>query len=220
MLGRTGPLSWQEVLGQIIAQPQAARFITSKLWRFFASENPAPQLTAALAGFRSATRQNIRLATGATMTVDLELDIAGLGRSVTVVVSPPIVDVRSAASPTTVDDDLLQNLPMSRTLESIVNLTPGITAGVAFGGAQRSNAFHVDGVNTSEPALGTSFNAMNYNWVEEVQVMAAGAAAEYGEFTGASVNAVVRSGSNRLSGLGEYFAAAASKLKQTLGSLG
>src|ERR1043166_1305964 len=48
-LGRTGPLGWQDVGEQIIKQPQAALFITSKLWRFFASENASPQLTAALA---------------------------------------------------------------------------------------------------------------------------------------------------------------------------
>ena len=43
VLGKTGPLTWVDVLNQIIAQPQAARFITAKLWTFFASENPSPE---------------------------------------------------------------------------------------------------------------------------------------------------------------------------------
>jgi len=49
VLGTTGPLTWVEVLDQIIAQPQSARFITAKLWTFFASENPSPQLVSDLA---------------------------------------------------------------------------------------------------------------------------------------------------------------------------
>ena len=48
-LGKTGELTGKEVLQLIVAQPQAARFITAKLWRFFASENPDPKLIDALA---------------------------------------------------------------------------------------------------------------------------------------------------------------------------
>ena len=48
-LGRTGNLTGADVLEQIVAQPQAARFITAKLWTFFAGETPSDALTAALA---------------------------------------------------------------------------------------------------------------------------------------------------------------------------
>jgi uncharacterized protein (DUF1800 family) len=36
VLGLTGPLTGEDVLRQIVAQPQASRFITGKLWKFFA----------------------------------------------------------------------------------------------------------------------------------------------------------------------------------------
>ncbi|MBU6400484.1 MAG: DUF1800 family protein, partial [Verrucomicrobia bacterium] len=48
-LGRTGRLTGMDVLDQIVAQPQAARFITAKLWTFFASENPPDEIITALA---------------------------------------------------------------------------------------------------------------------------------------------------------------------------
>ncbi|MDB6111116.1 MAG: hypothetical protein JWR69_2866 [Pedosphaera sp.] len=48
-LGRTGNLSGEDVLAQIVAQPQAARFITAKLWNFFAGEEPSDALVTALA---------------------------------------------------------------------------------------------------------------------------------------------------------------------------
>jgi uncharacterized protein (DUF1800 family) len=49
VLGKTGELDGLDVLEQIVAQPQAAMFITAKLWNFFAGQPPSNELTAALA---------------------------------------------------------------------------------------------------------------------------------------------------------------------------
>lgn len=49
VLGRTGPLNGRDVLAQIVAQPQAARFITAKLWNFFAGQPASSELTDVLA---------------------------------------------------------------------------------------------------------------------------------------------------------------------------
>ncbi|HEX4119363.1 MAG TPA: DUF1800 domain-containing protein [Verrucomicrobiae bacterium] len=49
VLGRTGDLSGRDVLETIVAEPQAGRFIGGKLWKFFASDDPNPQLIEALA---------------------------------------------------------------------------------------------------------------------------------------------------------------------------
>ncbi len=48
-LGRTGDLNGDDVLATIVAQPQAARFITAKLWNYFAGQEPSEELTTALA---------------------------------------------------------------------------------------------------------------------------------------------------------------------------
>jgi uncharacterized protein (DUF1800 family) len=54
VLGKTGNLTGRDVLEIIVAQPQAARFITAKLWKFFGSENLDPKLAEAMAQeFRS-----------------------------------------------------------------------------------------------------------------------------------------------------------------------
>ena len=49
VLGKTGNLNGRDVLEIIVAQPQAARFITGKLWKFFATDNPEAKLIDALA---------------------------------------------------------------------------------------------------------------------------------------------------------------------------
>jgi uncharacterized protein (DUF1800 family) len=48
-LGRTGNLDGNDVIAQIVAQPQAGRFIMAKIWRFFAGEEASPELTDGLA---------------------------------------------------------------------------------------------------------------------------------------------------------------------------
>jgi uncharacterized protein (DUF1800 family) len=49
VLGRTGTLNGEDVIAQIVAQPQASLFITAKLWKFFTDETPSPGLNFALA---------------------------------------------------------------------------------------------------------------------------------------------------------------------------
>jgi uncharacterized protein (DUF1800 family) len=48
-LGRTGNLDGDDVIATIVAQPQAAKFITAKLWNYFAGQMPSPELNGALA---------------------------------------------------------------------------------------------------------------------------------------------------------------------------
>jgi uncharacterized protein (DUF1800 family) len=49
VLGKTGDLNGVDVLEQIVAQPQAAKFITAKIWNFFAGQMPSEELNSALA---------------------------------------------------------------------------------------------------------------------------------------------------------------------------
>jgi uncharacterized protein (DUF1800 family) len=49
ILGHTGNFTGDDVIRIVVDQPQAARFITAKLWSFFAAENPSSELVEALA---------------------------------------------------------------------------------------------------------------------------------------------------------------------------
>ncbi len=49
VLGKTGNMDGDDFIAQIVAQPQAAMFITAKIWNFFAGEMPSPELNAQLA---------------------------------------------------------------------------------------------------------------------------------------------------------------------------
>ncbi|MBV9645093.1 MAG: DUF1800 domain-containing protein, partial [Verrucomicrobia bacterium] len=54
-LGRTGPWDGDQILDIIVSQPQCARFIGAKIWKFFAYDDPHPKLLDAIASeFRNA----------------------------------------------------------------------------------------------------------------------------------------------------------------------
>jgi Protein of unknown function (DUF1800) len=59
-LGRTGDLTGDDVLRQIVAQPQAARFISAKLWNFFAGSPASDELVTALAGRLRSSNMNFK----------------------------------------------------------------------------------------------------------------------------------------------------------------
>jgi uncharacterized protein (DUF1800 family) len=60
ILGLTGNLDGEDFLAQIVRQPQAAKFITAKLWNFFAGQTPSPDLNGALADVFSANGNNFK----------------------------------------------------------------------------------------------------------------------------------------------------------------
>jgi len=59
-LGRTGALTGDDVLQTITANPQSAKFITHKLWAFFAGEHSTNELDEALAATFRAGGNNFR----------------------------------------------------------------------------------------------------------------------------------------------------------------
>jgi Carboxypeptidase regulatory-like domain/TonB dependent receptor/TonB-dependent Receptor Plug Domain len=174
------------------------------IYRFPALRPGVYEMETTLAGFKTVKRSDIVLALGTTATIDVTLAVASVSETVQVTGESPVVDVKSSAANTQLTNEMLQNLPTGRFQPDIINLTPGVSGNVAFGGAQSSNALLMDGVDVSDPESGTPWSFFNYNWIEQVQVVSLGANAEYGEFTGVAANSIIRSGSNKWSGLAEY----------------
>ncbi len=68
------------------------------------------------------------------------------------------------------------------------------------GSSSLENQWVVDGVSTTGLTYGTSGMPVLNDFIEEIEVITGGYNAEYGRATGAVVNAVTRSGSNKLAG--------------------
>jgi len=189
------------------------------IYRFPALHPGVYEMETTLAGFKTVKRSDIVLALGTTTTIDVALAVASVSETVQVTGESPVVDIKSSASNTQLTDAMLQNLPTGRFQPDIINLTPGVNSQVAFGGSQNSNALLMDGVDVSDPEGGTPWSFFNYNWVEQVQIVSLGANAEYGQFTGLAANSIIRSGSNRWTGLAEYLTERKNWVADNTGSL-
>ena len=191
---------------QQIGGPQTVRSDAEGQYRFAALLPGTYTLTASLQGFETLHRRGVELPAGLGLTLDLALTVAPVDTTVEVIGVVPAVDVRSSASPQLIERELLENLPIeSRAVSAYIDLAPGIARGVALGGAAGANPISVDGTNATDPVQHEPQGAPVVQWLDSLQVVSVGANAEYGEYTTARLNAVTRSGTNRFSGLGEYW---------------
>jgi Carboxypeptidase regulatory-like domain len=176
-------------------------------FRFLGLNPGMYEVRASLQGFKPAAQSNIDISIGRSVDIKLTLAVGGMTEAITVVGSAASIDTTTTATDTNISQDLLFSMPISRTnaAVNILNNAPGINSGSAFGGASGSaNSLRLDGVDVRDPEGGTAWAFFNYNIIDQVQVGSIGQPAEMGGFTGAIINTITKSGSNRRSGLFEY----------------
>ena len=159
-------------------------------------------------GYKPFEQKDLLLEFDATLIIDNELEVGAFEDLIVVTGEAPLVDKTSSGIGDTLDADFLQNMPNTRNVWQMPNLTAGFTNNSAFGGVQSAGqAYNTDGVNVSDPATGTVFAStfLGPSVIEQVDVAMFGAPAEYGAFTGASLNTVTKSGGNEFHGEINYF---------------
>ncbi len=115
-----------------------------------------------------------------------------------------LIDVRGTDSGATFTTKQLDNLPVGRTIDAIVQLAPNTAPadpryrGSSFGGAAVSeNAFYVNGfpVVSAWKQIGSS--ELPFGAIAQAQVLTGGYGAEFGRSIGGVVNVITKSGGNR-----------------------
>jgi len=174
-------------------------------YRFVGIQPGIYHVTATLEGFATARQTGIKIHTGKTFSVDLRLKQGEITEEIVVVGKSALVDVKTSSTASIeMTSDYLQNIPNTQTSIDLVNLAPGITSDVAYGASQSTGiAYHMDGLDVSDPDAGTAWVFMDYNIIAEVSISGIGAPAEYGGFTGVVFNSVTKSGGNSFKGYGE-----------------
>lgn len=151
--------------------------------------------------YKTKTVEGVKVSVGLTTSYDLSVMTEGGEETINVEGALPQIDVTSAATSTTLPQTYLDNIPAGRFQPDTLNLAPGINLDSAFGGGSSSaNAYQIDGVDVSDPDGGTPWSFVNYNIIDEVQLVGLGAPAEYGGFTGVVFNSTTKSGSNQVKG--------------------
>jgi hypothetical protein len=178
---------------------------------------PGPyRLEVALQGFRTFVQTGIVLQVAATPTINVSLALGELSETVTVEAAAPLVDVRSSGVSEVVDSERIVELPLEgRQVTSLLMLAGaavttgspnsrsfagGVNVAVA-GGLPFGVAYVLDGTMHNDPQNNAGLPLPFPDALQEFRVATTGLSAQNGMHTGASVNAITKSGTNRYSGI-------------------
>lgn len=165
------------------------------------------RFTAEHSGFRKSVANDVDLALGAMVTLNLALELGQTTESVEVQGTVTEVNASSASLGKVVDMRKVLDLPLAgRSAYDLLITQPGVQSGTNFylngnqGGAVN---FTMDGINAQNNLLSGSFylysNVVSVDRAEEFRVVTSSADAEYGRGSG-QVQMVTRSGSNAFHG--------------------
>src|ERR1043165_3886232 len=164
-----------------------------------------------LPGYKEQVTQGIQLALGTTATVNFSMTTA-ISEQVTVTSDTTFSEVRTGAG-TNVSGQLISSLPsIARNITDFSRLTPQYGGSGTFAGQDnRMNNITVDGsyFNNSfglggQPGARPGVAPISLEAIEQVQVNVAPYDVRQGNFTGAGINTVTRSGTNNFTASGYY----------------
>ena len=170
-------------------------------------------------GYRPAERSAMRISLGQVETQDFRLEAAAtqLGAVIVSANTDALIEGTKTGTSTRILEEQLRNLPTSdRNFKNLVVLTPGASdvgasgagGGQSIGGGRTASSnLLMDGVNNNESYFGGDARggdrlpfSYSIEAVKEIQVITAGYDVERGQFTGGTVNAVTKSGTNSFAG--------------------
>ena len=165
-------------------------------------------------GFSKINRKNLVLTVGQVLSIDASLTPGAVDTVVDVTSESPILDTEKTENSTTVDQQLISNLPVaSRNWSAFVLATPnavpdGGSGLVSFRGISGLyNQNYVDGANNNQmlfsEARGRASGApyvYSLDSIKEFQAVTSNYSVEFGQAAGGQVNAITKSGTNRIHG--------------------
>ncbi len=172
------------------------------------------EITASKTGFQTVISKGVVVHVGDTVTIDVQLPVAGGQTSITVTAEAPVLETEKTSQAQTVSQELVDGLPLvARRWENFVLLTPAVTTDGTSGlssfrgisGLYNGNS--VDGANNTQAFFSEARGraiivayVYSPDSVKEFEVAASNYSAEYGQAAGGVVNAVTKSGGNQLHG--------------------
>ena len=140
-----------------------------------------------LQGFKSVIRENVTVQVGATVPLDIALQLATVAETITVTGASPVIDTTSANTSVNLGEQLLQGTPGGRDIWSLVEYkvpsllitrpdvggTSGGLQGVfnARGTTSAQNSSYLNGINVGDPAaIGAAGFYYDFDAFDDIQV--------------------------------------------------
>ncbi|HEX7956136.1 MAG TPA: carboxypeptidase-like regulatory domain-containing protein, partial [Pyrinomonadaceae bacterium] len=179
-------------------------------------------LTVTAQGFANATRENVEIRVAEKITLDIPMNVTGVGETVTTVASAPVLETGSVSTGTTVSQRQISELPLiDGSPYQLATLAPGISytgnpsvgysptsngnlAAFRANGATGPNQVTLDGSPNFAIDGGVGFSPPS-DATQEFKVQTNSFDAQQGYSAGATVNVAIKSGTNDLHGTAYYF---------------
>ena len=164
--------------------------------------------------YRPFSRGGVDVAADRTLRLNVELLPETAGETtVSVIGAAPVIDVGSSTVGSTINQDFVRNLAVSRpngigganrSFDSLAATAPGAnndTYGVSISGSQSpENSYLIDGLAVNDTAYGVNGSPLTIEFIDEVNVITGGYMPEYGRTMGGALSAVTKSGGNEFHG--------------------
>src|SRR5262249_47326274 len=178
----------------------------------------AYMLTVEASGFKKLVSNEITLEVNQTARIDLQLQVGGVNEIVNVTDVAPILQTENVTVGNVISANTTVGLPLNgRSFQQLTLLVPGAitpnptgfttpqpntSSGRPFvnGNREQGNAFLLDGISVDETLDNLIGYKPNIDAIAEFRVETSNSSAEFGNVTGATVNATLKSGTNEYRG--------------------
>ena len=158
-------------------------------------------------GFARVRLSDLRVHSGRAQRLVVELSPL-IEERVEVRASPEVVDLEETGARTRFSDTFLENLPvLDRLYQNVLTLAPGVKDADGDGNPNvhgaRSRDFKalVAGVSNVDPLTGEWLSSVNFDTIEELEVITSGAGVEFGRAQGGFARLTQKQGSNEHEGV-------------------
>ncbi|HWS71866.1 MAG TPA: carboxypeptidase regulatory-like domain-containing protein, partial [Thermoanaerobaculia bacterium] len=149
--------------------------------------------------------QRVTVSVSQATRADANMKVAAVSETVTITAAAPSV-IESTTVATNFTSNQINELPISRTIDAVTDLAPGVTSAgpnnqiTISGSTSFDNLFLVDGVVVNENLRGQPNPLYIEDAIQETTVLTGGISAEFGRFTGGVVSTITKSGGNEFTG--------------------
>ena len=161
------------------------------------------EIRAELKGFETTLQPGIIVNLGRTISIEITMKVSTLQQEVTVTAPSPTVDVVKSTISTTVPGEVMTALPLSRNMAGIRQFSRGAVGASLYGGGSSESGGVMDGINVTETDDGGlnlgGGTGIAWDMVEEIEVIGAGASAQFYNSANGTINIVMKTGGNKFS---------------------
>jgi outer membrane receptor protein involved in Fe transport len=170
-------------------------------------------LTASVPDYATIVAGPLELTSGKETRLSLTLKKSSdLQETVKVEARGDVVELQSTSVATAYNEEFIEGLPLvGRSFQDLLTLAPGITdpdgdGNVNVRGARETGLqLRLDGTNATNPLTGLAAQNVNLESIEDLELVTAGASAEYGRADGGFANVITKSGGNDTTGSFKVF---------------